>query len=95
MRLAESQKQSDCQAYSRASGLRDSWVLLDCNGLNLANLLFHVHETRILALEGDGHGAGWARTLLSQDNVSFAGTRVFLFTDSFTVQKDNDVGVLL
>ncbi|MEY4043200.1 MAG: hypothetical protein RL529_767, partial [Actinomycetota bacterium] len=58
-------------------------------------LLFHIHEARVLTLEGNRNQTGRSGTLLSQDDVCLTYAWVIFFTDALAVKQDDDVGVLL
>ena len=46
-------------------------------------------------MEGDNNSAGRAISLLSQDDVSLASTRMIALINTLAVEQDDNVGVLL
>jgi hypothetical protein len=48
-----------------------------------------------MTLKGDLNGVGATVTVLRDDEVGHSCPRVVAFSESLTVQEDNDVGVLL
>ena len=55
----------------------------------------HVHEPRVVTLEGDGEVAGRAVAVLGHDEIGLPGARGLLLVHVFAMQQDHHVGVLL
>jgi len=55
----------------------------------------HVDEAAVVALEGHRHGRGGAVTVLGDDQVRLAGSRRFTFICVFSMQKYDNVRILL
>src|SRR6266496_1975734 len=54
----------------------------------------HVHESRIMALECDRHGGGWAIPVLGHNQIRLARPRRLPLVSVLAVQKDDDVAIL-
>jgi hypothetical protein len=46
-------------------------------------------------VESYGYGSGWSVSLLSQNQICFAGPGVVALVDAFAMQQHDDVGILL